>query len=62
MIPPPPIPWILLPTNNIVKSLASAHSSEPAEKKSTESISNCCLPKTSERAAIKGWKTALVRR
>ncbi len=62
MMPPPPIPWILLPTNKSVKSLARAQSSAPAEKKSSASRSSCRLPKLSDRAAMNGWKTALVRR
>jgi hypothetical protein len=62
MIPPPPIPWILLPTKRSMKSLAKAQISAPAEKKRRERRSSCCLPKMSDKAAMKGWKTALVRR
>jgi hypothetical protein len=53
---------MLLPTSRTVNPSARAQIRAPAEKKSSERRSNCCLPKTSERAAMKGWKTALVRR
>ena len=41
MMPPPPTPWMLRPTNITVKLLATAHRTVPIVKKVSENMRSC---------------------
>ena len=62
MIPPPPTPCMHRATRSVVKLWATPATRLPKANSARDGRSNCCRPKTSDTAAIKGWKTALVKR
>jgi hypothetical protein len=61
-MPPPPTPWIHLPTRICVKSFAIPATREPTKKNVMEKRRIGRRPKMVLNVAVVGWKTVLARR
>jgi hypothetical protein len=61
-MPPPPMPWIDLPTNIWAIPWAEAQTTVPRVNMNTETQRQMGRPKISLRDAMKGMKTALLSR
>jgi hypothetical protein len=62
MMPPPPMPLIDLPTSMLVIPCERQQMIEPMVKSEIARRKIACRPKTSDRAAMGGWKIAWVKR
>ncbi len=62
MMPPPPIPWIVLPARRRSNFFDNPLIIIPRRKKTTAIVVIHFLPKALERAAIVGWNTVEARR
>ena len=62
IIPPPPMPWIDLPTSMTVKLFATAATIAPMPKSTKLSHTIGSLPKMLLKEPRTGWKTVLVNR